>query len=86
MLIMFLLCFSSTSTCCDLVEYLISLKKTVSDSKQLLQLYLKALSIEEGNIKKLSDYFSYKLKQYMGAFSINTISAECSIHVLSRVL
>ena len=52
--IIFLLCFSNTKTCADLIEYLYSMKKTVTDNKQLLQLYLKGLSIEDSEIKKLS--------------------------------
>jgi len=45
-LIMFLLCYSNPKTCLKLLKYLIALRKTVSEGKELLQAYLKALGVE----------------------------------------
>lgn len=51
-----------------------------------MQLYLKALRVEESEVKKLSDYLNYKIKQFMGSLSVNILSVECSIQLISRIL
>lgn len=51
-----------------------------------MQLYLKALRVEESEVKKLSDYLNYKIKQFMGSLSVNILPVECSIQLISRIL
>ncbi len=36
--------------------------------------------------KQVSDYVNYRCKQYVGLLSINVLSAECSIHVVTKML
>lgn len=62
------------------------MKQAVTDNKLLMQLYLKALRVEESEVKKLSDYLNYKIKQFMGSLSVNILSVECSIQLISRIL
>lgn len=62
------------------------MKHSVTDNKLLMQIYLKALKVDESEVKKLSDYLSFKIKQYMGSLSVNVLNVECSIHLISRIL
>lgn len=83
-MIIFMLCYANTDTCAHLVEYLCNIKKSVADQKQMLFVYLRALGIEESESKKLNDYINYKCKQFLGPISINAVTAECTIHVISK--
>lgn len=62
------------------------MKQTVTDGKQLFQAYMKAVGVSDSEIKKLSDYLTFKLKQFTSTFSVNILSVECSIHLISRVM
>ena len=79
------MCFSSIETTISLIRYLYNLRKTITDGKQLLILYLKSLNFCEEDTRKLTDYINYKIKQFVASFSVNLVPTQSSIHVLTRV-
>lgn len=57
-----MLCFGSSSTCIKVIQQLLKLKQSVIDNKSLLQTYLKALGVNESELKKINEYTTPKLK------------------------
>jgi hypothetical protein len=49
-----MLCFGSPSTCTKVIQQLLKLKQSVTDNKSLLLAYLKALGVNEGELKKVN--------------------------------
>lgn len=52
----------------------------------LLQAYLKALKTEDSEVKKITEYLTTRLKTFIGSFSVNVVSVECSIHLIMRIM
>jgi hypothetical protein len=85
-LAVFMLCFSSPDKAPFLCLYLLELKATVSNDQGLLQAYLRAVGVGETAQEKLKDYLRLRGKRFIGALSINSLSAKASIDLLQRVI
>jgi hypothetical protein len=85
-LAIFLLCFCSPDKAPFICLHLLELKASVTNYEGLLQAYLKAVGVGEGAQEKLKDYQRFRFRRFIGALSVNSVSAKTSLDVLQRIL
>lgn len=84
-LVVFVLCFCSPDKAPFIVLYLIELKDSIKNLKEIMNNYIKVLPFRH-QISKIGDYINYRYDKYIDSFLVNCLTVQCSIAMISKII
>jgi hypothetical protein len=84
-LIIFILCFCSSDKAVLLVLFLIDLKQSQKEVRNLAINYLKVMPFNN-ELTKIENYVHYRLDRFIDSFLVNCITIEASISLISKTM
>lgn len=84
-LIIFILCFCSSDKAVLLVLFLIDLKQSQKEVRNLAINYLKVMPFSN-ELTKIENYVHYRLDRFIDSFLVNCVTIEASISLISKTM